>query len=72
MTRDIFINGCGEPQGKRTVRRNRYGNLIGYIGRTRWEEIGGLGIEPFSDAEAKAAKAWIAGREDWLDAAWED
>lgn len=71
MSRAIFINATTAPQGKRKVRRNRYGNLIGYIGRTRWEDITCGGVEPFSEAEEKAANAWIAGREDWLDAAWE-
>jgi len=72
MARDNFINGETAPQGKRTVRRNAYGNLVGYVGRTRWEDITCGGVEPFSEAEEKAAAAWIAGREDWQDAAWEN
>lgn len=58
--------------GKRTVRRNIYGNLIGYIGGKRVEEFNGCDINPYSQAEEKAAAAWMAGREDWQAAAWED
>ena len=72
MARDSWIYANTPPEGKRTVRRNAHGVLRGYIGRTAWETISGLGLTPFSDAEAKAADAWVAGREDWHDAAWED
>lgn len=59
------------PTGKRGIRRSAEGNLIGYIGGKRWEIINGLGIDPYTDAEAKAADAWLSGREDWQAAAWE-
>lgn len=29
-----------EPKGKRTVRGNIWGNLVGYIGGKRWKEFG--------------------------------
>lgn len=58
-----------EPKGKRRTRRSPEGNLIGYIGGRRWEIINGCGIEPFSEQEALAEAAWLAGREDWQDAA---
>lgn len=61
-----------EPKGKRRTRRSPEGNLIGYIGGRRWEIINGCGIDPFSAQETKAEAAWLAGREDWQDAAWED
>lgn len=72
MARDTFINGTETPKGKRTVCRTIRGSLQGYIGRTKWEDINGRGVEPFSDQEKKAAAAWLEGREDWYDAAWED
>lgn len=59
------------PTGKRSIRRSAEGNLIGYIGGKRWEIINGLGIDPYTDAETKAATAWLAGRDDWQAAAWE-
>lgn len=71
MAQDSWIDCHTEPKGKRTVRRNRYGILKGYIGRTQWESIDGPGITPYSDAETKAAEAWIAGREDWHNAPWD-
>jgi hypothetical protein len=61
-----------EPKGKRTVRRNRYGKLVGYISGRIWQDLNGQGRTPYSKAEEKAAAAWLAGREDWQDAAWED
>lgn len=57
---------------KRRVARNIHGNLIGYEGRHWVEMITGCGRDPYSEAEDKAAHAWVAGREDWQDAAWED
>lgn len=71
MARDGWIDCKTAPHGKRTVRRNRYGVLKGYIGRTQWETISGFGVHEYSEAEARMATAWIAGREDWKDAAWE-
>ena len=59
------------PKGKRGIRRNVYGNMYGYIGGKKWECINGCGIDPFTEAEGKAAAAWLAGREDWQMAAWE-
>ena len=56
---------------KRTTRRNVYGNVWGYIGGKKTEPINGQGIDAYSDAERKASEAWIAGREDWQNAAWE-
>jgi hypothetical protein len=56
---------------KRTVRRSPTGNLIGYLGGKRWEIINGCGIDPFTEAEDKAAAAWVQGREDWREAAWQ-
>ena len=70
MARDTFINGTETPNGKRTVRRSATGNLIGYIGRTRWEIINVMGISEYSKEETIAAQAWIDGREDWADAPW--
>lgn len=66
MARDSFIDGSTEPTGKRTVRRNRYGNLTGYIGRTPWERFdnGDVGRE----SEQKRADAWLAGDPDWHNA----
>lgn len=58
-------------KGKRTVRRSVRGNLYGYIGSKKVEEFNGRDIDPFSPAEDRAAKAWLAGRDDWFDAAWE-
>ena len=72
MAHDTWINAETPPQGRRTVRRNAHGVLKGYIGRTQWETISGLGISEYSEQEAKAATAWISGREDWHNAAWED
>jgi hypothetical protein len=72
MARDTFINGTETPNGKRTVRRNAYGSMWGYIGRTRWEAINVSGISEYSEEETIAAQAWINGREDWMDAPWMD
>lgn len=72
MAKDTWIDAHTEPKGKRSVRRNNYGILRGYIGRTSWETISGGGASPFSEAEAKVAAAWVAGREDWREAAWEN
>lgn len=66
------MNTNDDPKGKRRTRRSPEGNLIGYIGGRRWEIINGCGIEPFSHQEARAEAAWLAGREDWQAAAWED
>lgn len=63
MARDSWIDCKTEPQGKRTARRNCYGILVGYIGRTRWETFG----DDYRTDEIMAA-AWIAGRADWRDA----
>ena len=57
---------------KRKVHRNIYGNLKGYEGRKMVVEFNGRGIEPYTESEDKAVKAWLDGREDWYDAAWED
>jgi hypothetical protein len=57
---------------KRSVRRTIYGNLQTYEGGKWLGEINGCGIDSFSDAEDKAAAAFLAGRDDWRDAAWED
>lgn len=57
---------------KRNVRRNIYGNLKGYEGRRMVVEFNGCGIEPYTKSEDRAAKAWLDGRDDWYDAAWED
>ena len=70
MAKDAWIDCHTEPQGKRTVRRNNYGILKGYIGRTPWETITSGGLSAFSDAETKAAEAWVAGDPDWRDAPW--
>lgn len=66
MARDTFIDGSTEPKGKRTVRRNIYGTLQGYIGRTPWEEFGFGDVSPAG--EQARADAWVAGRPDWRDA----
>jgi hypothetical protein len=70
MARDTFTNGDTAPEGKRTVRR-RGDNMIGYIGRTPWEMITGRGLDVYDAHAQKAAKAWIDGRSDWYDAAWQ-
>jgi hypothetical protein len=70
MARDTYINGTDTPAGKRTVRRNFYGSLIGYIGRTKWENISGCGITEYSKEEEIAAAAWINGEPDWINAPW--
>ena len=59
-----------EPKGKRAVRRNAYGHMHGYIGGRKWECINGCGIDPYTDAEAKACAAWLAGDPDWQIAPW--
>ena len=68
MAQDSWIDGKTEPKGKRSVRRNIYGNLIGYIGRTRWEDITGADRLAFSETENIAAQAWVKGDPDWRDA----
>lgn len=55
----------------RTTKRNRYGNLNGYEGGKRVVEFNGRDIDPFTAAEARAEAAWLAGRDDWYEAAWE-
>lgn len=60
------------PTGKRTVRRSAHGNLIGYIGGRRWEVITCGDLPEYSAAEAKAAEAWMQGRDDWRDAPFID
>lgn len=72
MARDTWIDSRTEPTGKRTVRRNSYGVLKGYIGRTQWETISGGDLTEHSEAEAKAAEAWMQGRADWRDAPYLD
>jgi len=59
------------PTGKRTTRRNAYGKLIAYIGGKRVDEIAGCGLDEFSPAESRAEAAFLSGRDDWRDAAWE-
>ena len=71
MAKDSWIDSETAPMGKRTVRRNSSGVLKGYIGRTQWETIAGFGVQEYSEAEGRMAAAWVAGRDDWQDAAWE-
>lgn len=59
------------PTGKRSTRRSARGNLIGYAAGRRWTVINGCGVEPYSEQETRAETAWLAGRTDWKDAAWE-
>lgn len=47
-------------QGKRTVRRNVWGNLCGYIGRHFWTTFG----EAFDPAAEARATAWLNGGDD--------
>ena len=68
MAQDSWIDCKTEPKGKRTVRRNIYGNLVGYIGRTQWECITGADRTAFSETESIAAQAWVDGDPDWQDA----
>lgn len=56
---------------KRTIKRTVRGNLYGYEGKKRVAEFNGRGIDEYSKAEDKAAAAFLAGRDDWYDAAWE-
>lgn len=60
------------PKGKRSVRRSAHGNLIGYIGGKRFEVITCCDLTEYSEAETKAAEAWLQGREDWRDAPFID
>lgn len=60
------------PSGKRSVRRSRAGNLIGYIGGKRLEVITCCDLPEYSAAETKAAEAWMQGRTDWRDAPFID
>lgn len=70
MALDSYVDGKTEPSGKRTVRRNRYGILYGYIGRTKWETITCMGLIEYSEAEQIAAEAWINKDPDWVNAPW--
>lgn len=45
------------PKGKRTVKANIYGNLVGYIGKKRWEEFG----DCYSTCNQNVAAAWATG-----------
>jgi hypothetical protein len=45
------------PKGKRTVKHNIYGNLVGYVGGKRWEEFG----DAYCRMNRAEAAAWAAG-----------
>jgi len=57
----FFINAQIEqtPKGKRSIRRNIYGNLNAFVSGKFWKTIG-LEFNPTD--EAKAAE-WLAGKE---------
>ncbi len=44
------------PKGKRSIRRTVRGSLMGYIGRTQWENFG----EVFDPAAEDRAAEWLA------------
>lgn len=66
MARDSWIDAGTEPKGKRTTRRDQYGILIGYIGRTRWERFDHS--DASRDQEEARAAAWRQGHPDWQNA----
>lgn len=43
------------PKGKRTVRENIWGNIVGYVGGRRWKEFGP--IAPWTRREAEEWRA---------------
>lgn len=43
------------PKGKRSVRSNIWGNLVGYVGGKRWEEFG----DCYSVMNNENAQHWI-------------
>lgn len=45
------------PKGKRTIRNNIYGNLVGYVAGKRWEEFG----DCYSEGNKRAAALWAEG-----------
>lgn len=45
------------PKGKRTIKSNIYGNLVGYVGGKRWEEFGDAHLE----SNKRAAELWAGG-----------
>lgn len=59
------------PPGKRSTRRRASGALFGYVSGKPWAMIAGCGIEPYSAQETKAEAAFLAGRDDYMGAAWE-
>lgn len=63
MAKDSFIDHKTEPKGKRTIRVNIYGNIVGYIGRTRWIEFG---IN--TPTNMREAEAWENHDPNWKDA----
>lgn len=44
------------PAGKRSVRSNIYGNVVGYVGRSRFWEFGSASVSNKCDAEL-----WVKG-----------
>jgi len=57
--------------GKRTTKRNAYGNLVGYVGGKRWDNLNGMDVEPYSDAEKRVQAAFLAGHNDPTSVAWD-
>lgn len=45
------------PKGKRSVKRNIWGNLVGYVSGKRFWEFG----EAFNGGNEATAEAWVKG-----------
>lgn len=68
MAKDSWIDCHTEPQGKRTWRISKCGAYRGYIGRTFWQDF----YHPVYSYQQIMAEAWVAGREDWRDAPYDE
>lgn len=53
------INYPETPTGKRSVRRNIWGNLVGYVSGRRFWEFG----QAYDAGNETTAKAWAAGKD---------